>query len=51
MFDNYLVRKKDVLDYKNIDFKQWPHCFFSKGKTHDFGRNLRNMQSVSQSAN
>ena len=36
MFDDYLVRKEVVLDYKNIDFKQWPYCFFSKGSTHDF---------------
>ena len=38
MFDDYLVRKEVVLDYKNIDFKQWPYCFFSKGSTHDFGQ-------------
>ena len=40
VFDNYLVRKQVVLDYKNIDFKQWPYCFFSKGSTHDFGRKM-----------
>ena len=40
VFDNYLVRKQVVLDYKNIDFKQWPYCFFSKGTTHDFGRKM-----------
>ena len=40
VFDDYLVRKEVVLDYKNIDFKQWPYCFFSKGSTHDFGRKM-----------
>ena len=40
MFDDYLVRKEVVLDYKNIDFKQWPYCFFSKGSTHDFGQKM-----------
>ena len=40
MFDDYLVKKEVVLDYKNIDFKQWPYCFFSKGSTHDFGRKM-----------
>ena len=40
MFDNYLVRKQVVRDYKNIDFKQWPYCFFLKGSTHDFSRNM-----------
>ena len=24
VFDDYLAKKKVVLDYKNIDFKQWP---------------------------
>ena len=40
MFDDYLVRKEVVLDYKNIDFKQWPYCFFSKRSTRDFGRKM-----------
>ena len=40
MFDDYLVRKQVILDYKNIDFKQSPYCFFSKGFTHDFGRKM-----------
>ena len=40
MFNDYLVRKEVVLDYKNIDFKQWPYCFFSKGSTHDFGQKM-----------
>ena len=34
MFDDYLVRKEFVLDYKNIDFKQWPYFF------DDFGRKM-----------
>ena len=24
VFDDYLAKKQVVLDYKNIDFKQWP---------------------------
>ena len=40
MFDNYLVRKQVVLDYKNIDFKQWPYRIFSQGSTHDFGQKM-----------
>ena len=40
MFDYYLVTKQVVLDYKNIDFKQWPYGFFSNGSTHDFGRKM-----------
>ena len=40
VFDNHPVRKQTFLDYKNIDFKQWPYWVFSKGLTHDFGQNL-----------
>ena len=40
MFDDYLVKKEVVLDYKNIDFKQWPYWIFSKGSTHDFGQKM-----------
>ena len=29
MFDDYLVRKKACLDYKNIDFRGLPHWIFS----------------------
>ena len=29
MFDDYLVRKKACLDYKNIDFRGLPHWVFS----------------------
>ena len=31
MFDDYLVKKQVVLDYKNIDFKLWPFWDFFKG--------------------
>ena len=40
MFDDYLVRKQVVLDYKNIDFKQWPYCFFSKESVRDFNQTM-----------
>ena len=40
MFDDYLVRKQVILDYKNIDFKQWPYRLFPNGSTHDFGRKM-----------
>ena len=29
MFDDYLIRKKACLDYKNIDFRGLPHWIFS----------------------
>ena len=41
VFDNHPVRKQTFLDYKNIDFKQWPYWVFSKGLTHDFGQKLK----------
>ena len=31
VFDDYLVKKQVVLDYKNIDFKQWPFWDLFKG--------------------
>ena len=40
MFDDYLVRKQVVLEYTNIDFKQWLYWIFSKGSTHDFGQKM-----------
>ena len=40
MSDDYLVRKQVVLEYTNIDFKQWLYWIFSKGSTHDFGQKM-----------
>ena len=40
MCNDYLVRKKAFVDYKNIDFRGLLYWIFSKRSTHDFGQKL-----------
>ena len=43
VFDDYLVRKQAALDYKNIDFKQWPYWDFFKGVNPWFWSKIENI--------
>ena len=40
MFDDRLVKKQALLQYKKADFTKWPYWLFSKGVTHDCGEKL-----------
>ena len=40
MFDDHLVRKQVLLDYKKLILSSDHIGFTSKGLTHDFGHNL-----------
>ena len=39
MFDDHLVRKEALQDYKNIDFIEFLYWIISKGFTYDFSKN------------
>ena len=40
MFDDHLVRKEALPDYKNIDFIEFLYWIISKGFTYDFSKKL-----------
>ena len=40
MFDDHLVRKEALQDYKNIDFIEFLYWMISKGFTYDFSKKL-----------
>ena len=49
MFADHQVRKQAFLDYKNIDFKQWPYWDFFESDFsffHDFGQPLQNSSLI-----
>ena len=42
IFDDHLVRKQALLDYKKADFTEWPYWIFSKVLSHYFSQKLEN---------
>ena len=40
MFDDHLVRKEALQEYKNIDFIEFLYWIISKGFTYDFSKKL-----------
>ena len=40
MCNDYLVRKKACIDFKNIDFRGLPYWIFLRRSNHDFGQKL-----------